>query len=471
MNFGHRLLKPRIPGVTAHMKSLFAIANTAALLLIALSGHAQPSALDRLKDYVEVDTTNPPGNESRGVEFFSAIFDTAGIEYETAESAPGRGNIWARLEGGDEPALVLLHHMDVVPATPQMWGTPPLQAVVRNGFLHGRGVLDMKGLGIMHLETFLALHASGRRLNRDVIFMATADEEAGGFFGAGWLAENRAEIFDGVGFLLNEGGWGNLTGDEVWFEVEIAQKRPYWLRLTATDQPGHGSRPLTTSAPTRLIAALNRIYTSPFEPHISDSVREMMQRIASLQEPEWQDLLRDIDAAIEDPEFLSRLQAEKPSLHALIRNTCSITMLTGSQKINVVPPTSSAELDCRILPDQDADEFLEEMRALVDDDQIEIEEIMLFSAAESSADTGLFSLIEEVTLQHYPGASVVPAVLTGFTDSHFFRDMGIVSYGFDPSVSSETVISSIHGNNERIDIESFNRGVQIMIDIVTAFTR
>jgi acetylornithine deacetylase/succinyl-diaminopimelate desuccinylase-like protein len=346
-----------------------------------------------------------------------------------------------------------------------------LQAVVRNGYLHGRGVLDMKGLGIMHLEAFLNLHASGRRLNRDVIFVATADEEAGGFYGAGWLAENRPEIFDGVGYLLNEGGWGTINGDQVWFEVEIAQKRPYWLRLTATDQPGHGSRPLTTSAPTRLIAALNRIYESPFEPRVSQSVRDMTRRIAPLQEPEWQEPLRDIDTAIEDPAFLRRLHAEKPMLNALIRNTCSITMLSGSQKINVVPPTSSAELDCRILPDQDADEFLDEIRALVDDDQIEIEEIMLFSAAESSADTGLYSLLEDITLEHYPEASVVPAVLTGFTDSHFFRDMGIVSYGFDPSVNSETVLGSIHGNNERIEVESFNRGVQIMIEIVTEFTR
>lgn len=451
-----------------HAKPLAAVA---ALLLIVADAQAQTTALDRLREYVAVDTTNPPGNESRGVDFFSAIFDAAGIEYESVESAPGRGNIWARIEGGDEPALVLLHHMDVVPATRETWGTDPLEPVVRNGFLHGRGVLDMKGLGIIHLETFLALHASGRRPNRDVIFMATADEEAGGFYGAGWLAENRPELFDGVGYLLNEGGWGTVTGSQVWFEIEIAQKRPYWLRLTATDQPGHGSRPLTSSAPTRLIGALNRIYESPFEPHISQSVREMMQRIAPLQEPQWRDSLANIDEAIEDPAFVERLHAEKPMLNALIRNTCSITMLSGSQKINVVPPTSSAELDCRILPDQDSDEFLAEIRALIADDQIEIEEIMLFSAAETSSDTDLYSLIADVALDYYPEASVVPGVLTGFTDSHFFRDMGIISYGFDPTVHSEEVLGTIHGNNERIDVASFNRGVEIMIDIVNEFTR
>lgn len=441
------------------------------LLLTASSGQAQPSALDRLKAYVEIDTTNPPGNETRGVAYFSEIFDALGVPYETAESAPGRGNIWARLEGGSEPALVLLHHMDVVPATRETWDTDPLEAVVVDGMLHGRGVLDMKSLGVMHLEAFLALHQSGRPLNRDVIFMATADEEAGGLYGAGWLAEHRPEIFDGVGYLLNEGGWGTKSGDQVWFEVEIAQKRPYWLRLTATDQPAHGARPLTTSAPTRLIKALNRINDSPFKPRIIPSVRQMMQRIAALSGSDWEESLQDIDSAVLDPEFLRRLQAEKPVLHALTRNTCSITMLTGSQKINVVPPTASAELDCRILPDQDADEFLAEIRALVNDDQIGIEEIILFSAAESTVDTALYRLIEQIARRHYPQSIVVPAVQTIFTDSHFFRDMGIVSYGFDPSVSSEEVLGSIHGNNERIEIEAFNRGVRMMIEIVESFTQ
>ncbi len=361
--------------------------------------------------------------------------------------------------------------MDVVPATREEWDTDPLEAVVLDGMLHGRGVLDTKSLGVMHLEAFLALHQSGRTHNRDVIFMATADEEAGGLYGAGWLVKHRPEIFDGVGYLLNEGGRGTKSGDQTWFEIEIAQKRPYWLRLTATDQPTHGSRPLMTSAPTRLIKALNRINDSPFKPRITPSVRQMMQRIAPLLGPDWEQSLKDIDSAVLDPEFLSRLQAEKPRLHALTRNTCSITMLRGSQKINVVPPTASAELDCRILPDHDADEFLSKIRALVNDDQIEVEEIMLFSAAESTADTALYRLIEQIARRHYPQSIVLPAVLTGFTDSHFFRDMGIVSYGFDPSVSSEEVLGSIHGNNERIEIETFNRGVKMMIEIVESFTQ
>lgn len=442
-----------------------------AILLIGFSSnvYSQTDALERLMSYIEVDTVNPPGNEARGVAFFSKIFDKAGIAYETAESAPGRGNIWARLEGGDEPALILLHHMDVVPATEDAWDSDPLKAVTKDGLLYGRGTLDTKSLGIMHLEAFLALHRSGKPLSRDVIFMATADEEAGGLFGAGWLVENRSEIFAGTGYLLNEGGSGVRSGTQTWFQIEVAQKRPYWIRLIATDEPGHGSMPQSTSAPTRLIAALQRIQQSPFEPRVVTPVREMFKEISPLAEPIWQDSLRNIDKAVLDPDFLTRFQAAKPGLHALIRNTCSITMLTGSQKINVVPPTAIAELDCRILPDQDAGAFLEAIRARIDDDHIRIEEIILFGPAQSSSDTDLFRLLGNVSKKHYPDAGIVTSVLTGFTDSHFFRDLNIVSYGYAPIVVPEEDFVRFHGNNERIGIDTFNRGVEIMTEIVAAF--
>ncbi len=449
--------------VTSVLLAIFALLTTA-------TAYSQNVPLERLMEYLEIDTINPPGNESRGVTFFQRIFEEAGIDYETVESAPGRGNIWARLEGGDEPALVLLHHIDVVPATLEYWDTDPLDAVIRDGMLYARGTSDTKSLGIMHLEAFLYLHRNNIQLNRDVIFMATADEEAGGFFGAGWLVENRPEIFDGVGYLLNEGGGATLMeNDQIQLQIEVAQKRPYWLRLVATDVPGHGSVPRTTSATTRLIAALNRIQQNPFEPHVVQSVREMFARLAPNEEPKWQDAMANIDEAIQDPEFLRVLQEEKPSFHSLIRNTCSITMLSGSEKINVVSPEASAELDCRILPDQDAEEFLNGIRERIADDQIEIEQIMLFSAAASDTDTDLFSLMTRVIEERYASVNIVPSAMTGFTDSHFFRDLGIVSYGFNPAIYPNGVGANVHGNNERIPVEAFNQGVQLTIDVVREF--
>jgi acetylornithine deacetylase/succinyl-diaminopimelate desuccinylase-like protein len=452
------------------MSRVIAIGLALLVVTAALSAEADNDALRRLRAYISVDTTNPPGNETRGVAFFSTIFEKEGIPYEFAESAPGRGNIWARLQGGDEPALVLLHHMDVVPATARAWDTDPLNAVEKDGYLYGRGALDTKALGIMHLEAFLALHRSGRQLSRDVIFLATADEEAGGAYGAGWLVRQRPDLFEDVGFLLNEGGGGRRSGNQIVFAVEVAQKVPVWLRLIAQDTPGHGSMPRTTSAPGRLVTALERIQQSAFEPRILPSVRTMFASLATTAEPEWQKLLQNIDEAVRKPAFLLRLQAEKPHLHALIRNTCSITVLSGSNKINVVPPEACAELDCRVLPDQDPDAFMDTIRERISDNAIRIEKIMAFSAAASTSDSTLFHVLEMVSKEHYPEASVIPSVAAGFTDSHFFRDLGIVSYGYSPAVIPEEDFSRVHGNNERISVETFRQGVRMMTDIVKTFS-
>jgi acetylornithine deacetylase/succinyl-diaminopimelate desuccinylase-like protein len=435
----------------------------------ALAGESE--AVRRLQEYVRVDTINPPGNETRGAEYFARIFERAGIEYETAESAPGRGNVWARLEGGDKPAIVLLHHMDVVPANEEHWTVDPLGAEIRDGYLYGRGTLDTKTSGILHLEAVLALHAAGRPLNRDVIFMGTADEEAGGFFGAGWLAENRPELFEGVGFVLNEGGGGSVTeGSDgeptVRFEVEVTQKVPLWLRLVAVDEPGHGSMPRVTSSVTRLVEALARISQYEFAPRVVPAVDAYFKAIAPGFDEPWRGYFSDLGAAFDDPSFLLRLQLFNPFLHALTRNTCSLTMLTGSSKINVVPPQASAELDCRLLPDQDLDAFEDEIRWVINDSRIAVERIMGFTPAVSTTDTELFAAIGAVGRRHFPGAAVVPSVLSGFTDSHFFRDMGIVAYGFQPIVLEPGERGRVHGNDERVKVESVDQGVEMMRELL-----
>ena len=187
----------------------------AAPLSAQIDSDTSDQAVAWLQEFIQIDTINPPGNEYRAVEFYARIFEAAGIDYETAESAPGRGNIWARLPGGNEPGLILLQHTDVVPADRQYWSFDPLAGNLNDGYIYGRGARDMKGLGIAQLVAFLQLHASGEPLNRDVVFLATADEEAGGAFGVGWLIENHPEIFDGAGILLNEGGGGSRSDGEI----------------------------------------------------------------------------------------------------------------------------------------------------------------------------------------------------------------------------------------------------------------
>ena len=426
-------------------------------------------AVARLSEYLKIDTINPPGNESRGVAFLGGILERAGIPYETAESAPGRGNIWARLKGGRQPGLVLLHHIDVVPANRAYWDFDPLSGEVKDGYVYGRGAIDTKGLGIIQLQAFLALHESGARLNRDVVFVATADEEAGGFFGAGWLVENRPEIFANIGFLINEGGSGQSVGERKVFMVEVTQKVPLWLKLTAHGRPGHGSSPQVQTSVTRLLAAANRIAQTQFPARVIDPVRTMFHGIAPFQNGEIAHQLAAIDEMVGDAEFLLALQLENPRLHALLRNTCSVTRLTGSAKINVVPAEASAELDCRLLPDHDPQTFVRELEVLIADSNVTIDRIMGFTPAVSSTRTPLYGLIVKVLRQRYPGAMVVPSVSTGFTDSHFFRDLDIDSYGFSPFLFEADEVRGVHGNNERISVENLEQGTDTMIELLKQF--
>jgi len=453
------------------------IGTLIAALLVAPSAAAQATtddlpdhAVEWMQSYLRVNTVNPPGNEIAGARFLATIFDDEGIPYEIVESAPGRGNIWARLEGGDEPGLVLLHHIDVVPADPDYWDTDPLSGEIRDGFIYGRGALDTKSSGIAHLAAFLGLHRSGARLNRDVTFMATADEEAGGFFGAGWLVEHRPELFERVGYVINEGGGGTNAGGQVQVAVEVTQKLPYWLRVTAHGEPGHGSRPQAQTSVTRLVEALGRLDQHDFGFRVIPAVDRYFRGLAGTVTPEWQARYADMGSALAETGVAEALLRDNPGHYGLTRNTCSMTRLGGSDKINVVPTEAWAELDCRLLPDQDPGEFLAELGDVLGD-AIGVDTLMGFTPAQSSAETGLFRVIADVTRTHHPtAAAVVPSVTTGFTDSHFFRDLGITAYGYTPFVVPAADRGGVHGNNERISVENVRRGVGVMLDILERWT-
>jgi acetylornithine deacetylase/succinyl-diaminopimelate desuccinylase-like protein len=428
--------------------------------LISAAETIETEAVEWLKAYLQIETVNPPGNESRAVDYIANIFEQEGIEFNSAESAPGRGNIWARIEGGDKPALVLLHHSDVVPANKKYWDFDPFSGEIKDGYILGRGALDMKGTGISHLANFINLHRQGKKLNRDVIFIGAADEESGGNFGVGWLVKNHPEIFEGAGLLLNEGGSGYKSNDSIVFSVEITQKVPVWLRLTAIDTPGHGSSPRSTSSVSRVVKALNIIWNNPFPPRIIPEVEKVfIERSGGLDEP-YSSEYRNIKESIKDPIFMQRLQSFSASAHALTRDTCSLTRMMGSSKINVVPPEAWAEVDCRMLPDRTTEEFISDFKALIKDTGVEVELIMSAVPAISQTDSELFLAIEDFSKNNYPGSRVAPSVSTGFTDSRFTRGLGIQSYGFNPLISTGDEYSSIHGNNERINEKAFRQSVK-----------
>lgn len=453
------------------------------LLALLVSGMWAPayadkaaSATERLSRYLQIDTFNPPGNEVAGTAFLGAILEDAGIDYEVVESAPGRGNLWARLPASDsdkaKPGIVLLHHIDVVSADARHWDLPPLSGEIRDGYVNGRGAVDTKGLGIMQLQAFLALAKSGKPLNRDVVYMATADEEAGGYLGAGWLVENRPELFQNIGYVLNEGGFGVKISDSLqMMSVEVTQKVPLWLRLTTHGQPGHGSTPATDTAVTRLVQAAHNIVEAEFPVRVVKPVDTMFKSMARFQPTDQaRKDYADIPSAIQREGFLQQLLREQPGNYAVLKNTCSLTRLEGSDKINVVPPQASLELDCRLLPDQSPDAFIAEMKLIVDDPAVEFETLVSFTPAISSTDTELFRAIEKNTRQHFPGAVMVAGVAAGFTDSHFFRKIGITSYGYSPILIAPADLQGIHGNNERISVEGIEKGVVSLTNLLVDFT-
>ena len=303
----------------ASVIALFAMSLPLAAQTPAELQRLQDEAVQRAKEYLRINTANPPGNEAESMRWFARILQQEGIPFDTVTTAPGRGNIWARLKGGAEPALVLLHHMDVVPADPRYWEVDPYSAEVRNGDIYGRGALDTKLLGIAHFQAFIALHRLKVPLNRDVIFMATADEEAGGALGAGWIVKNRPEAFRGAGFVLNEGGAGGVdAAGRQQFGIEVTQKVPLWLKLVATGNPGHGSQPQVNTAVTRLIRALERVRTYEFTPRIVPAVDAYFKGLAPNAGP-LQSAFQDMTKAVQDGNFLLKLQADAPAFAALTR--------------------------------------------------------------------------------------------------------------------------------------------------------
>ena len=249
----------------------------------------------------------------------------------------------------------------------------------------------------------------------------------------------------------------------------MTQKTPLWLRLTSIGQPSHGSRPAVTTSVTQLLRALQRIESTQLQARVMPTVKESWLKTREVLPEIISSRLDSIDAAVLEQEFMLKLQLTEPSAAALLRNTCAITRLAGSDKINVIPATASAELDCRLLPDQNHDEFIEYLSEIINDRNISIEKILGFAPAVSSIDTELFRQIESTMLKHYPDAIVTPGMAGGFTDSHFFREMGIVSYGFSTIVTPLAEFASVHGHNERIDVAAFKRGVLIMREIVEGF--
>ncbi len=427
-------------------------------------------ATELLGQYLRINTTNPPGNEIEAARWLQAVLAREGIAAEILEPAPGKANLVARLAGdGSARPVVLLNHMDVVEASREYWTVDPFGGVVRDGYLYGRGALDMKGGAIAQLMALIVLKRTGRPLARDVIFLATADEEIGGGVGAAWIVRERPDLVRGAEFLINEGGamQADASGAITTVGIGVTEKAPFWLHVTARGGAGHGSRPTPDNAVERLVRALARIEAWETPLALTPAAEAYLRGLASQErEPRRRAWLENPAAALADPQGRAVL-TDDVFLNALVRNTISITRLAGSGKVNVIPPVARAEVDVRLLPGQDAQAFLTELRRLVNDSLVTIEpQGVSWPATESPLDNALTRAVADVTRRHAPGATVMPSMLAGFTDSHLFRRLGIASYGVQPFPVSEADARGVHGNDERVSVAAVGFGVRYLFEVL-----
>ncbi len=428
-------------------------------------------AVTWMQEYLRVDTTNPPGHEMRAVEFYKKILDAEGIENRVFEYAPGRGDLWARLPSTTNEAaarpIILLNHMDVVTSDAAHWKVPPFSGEIRDGYLWGRGAQDMKDEGLAQLVVMVMLKREKVALDRDVIFLAVADEEVDDT-GTDWFIAHQRDLLENAEFLINEGGENLLENGKVkYVGIDVGEKTTYWLHVVAHGRPGHGSRPNPDSAPNRLVRALNRIlaYQTPLRvlPVVDEFLRDMAPSEPSERAAEY----RNIKKAIQEKKFQEEVEKDE-SLNFLLRDTISLTMMGGSEQTNVIPPEAWANLDVRILPGGDPKAVLEAVRRVVNDQNVTVEPWKgEFRVANySGTDNALFATIREVSAKYFPGTPVVPHITSGYTENQIYRPLGMVAYGFNPYTATDEEGNTEHGNDERIRVEEVRRGPRILFDVV-----
>jgi acetylornithine deacetylase/succinyl-diaminopimelate desuccinylase-like protein len=428
-----------------------------------------------LRNLLRLDTRNPPGNETLAAEYLRGILEQEGIACEIVGPGPDRGSIVARLKGdGSAPPLLLMSHTDVVAVEPEKWTHDPFAAEIADGFIYGRGALDMKHMVTMELMTMLLLKRAGVPLKRDVIFMAAADEEVGGHDGAGWVAQNRPELIQAE-YALNEGGGiaFEINGRR-YYTVQTAEKGAARFRLRATGKPGHGSMPHDENAIIKLAEVISRLRNHQPPAHFCASFRGFVTGIASAQPPEVAQMILAIlaseDTADAVIEALPMDDLLKQELRAMAHNTISPTILQAGSQINVIPSEAEVSLDARILPGWTTEMFLEEVRTIFGEES-DVEFIDPEIALEADPASPLFDLIKDVVREHDAEATVIPTLLVGGTDAQRVAGLGIKVYGFAPEmfISGLHDWDRVHGHDERINIRSLQWGTQVLYEVVARF--
>jgi acetylornithine deacetylase/succinyl-diaminopimelate desuccinylase-like protein len=430
-----------------------------------------PHPVELLQKLIRFDTTNPPGNEAECIHFVDDLLTPAGFETQIVGCLPQRPNLVARLRGqGNAPPLLLYGHVDVVTTAGQIWQVPPFEGRRSEGFVWGRGALDMKGGIAMMLAALLRARTQGTPLPGDVILAVVADEEAGGDAGAQYLVENHPGLFDGVRYALGEfGGFTLHVGSRRFYPIMIAEKQICWLRITFRGRCGHGSLPVRGEALAKLAQGIAQLDRHRLPVRVTPAVRLMIEKMAVALPPLTGLILRQLVNPAAANWTLDRLGSRGQIFEPLLHNTVSATIVHGGDKINVIPSEVTLELDGRLVPGSTPDDMIAEVRQLIGPAG-EIT-VTRYDPGPAAPNMGLFDTLAGILREADPEGVPVPLLLSGVTDARFFSRLGIQTYGFLPMTLSPdfNFIQTIHGADERIPEQALDWGANAIYRALERF--
>ena len=426
-------------------------------------------AVSWLVDYLKIDTTNPPGKEKAAADYLIGLLQSEGLTPQYFPTAPDRGNVMAVLKA-DKPEggpILFQHHMDVVTADPESWTHDPFSGDIADGYIYGRGAIDMKSFGVMALAAMLNIRPKQQPLKRDLIYLAVSDEEMGAEFGTGWMVENQWDQLQPE-FVWDEGAFGlkGMFGIESTFFVAVAEKQTVWTKMIAHGEPGlasvpHGNNPVLT-----LTKALQKLEKNPFPPRLTAVTEEMFKRIGKQSGFPVSFLLSHLNNPL-IWRLMQKTLTGLPLINAMLRNIATPTQLSGSAKENVIPETAEATLDLRLLPDENPRAVIQQLETVIADERIEFQLPETINQSSVSDFSSLFFTALEETLQsRIPGTLVTPILTPGGTDSLFYRQKGVNAYGLVPILIDNAEVDRMHGIDERISIENLALGIDIMTGVL-----
>jgi acetylornithine deacetylase/succinyl-diaminopimelate desuccinylase-like protein len=431
--------------------------------------HERP--VDLLQALIRFDTTNPPGNEGECIAFIRDLLEDAGFETANYARVEARPNLITRLPGrGAAPPLLLYGHVDVVTTVNQKWTHPPFEARVVDGYVWGRGALDMKSGVAMMLAALLRVKQEGFKPAGDIVFAAYCDEENLGDYGARFLVEEHPEQFEGVRYALSEfGGMTLYMAGRRFYPIQISEKQVCWMKAIIRGIPGHGSRPIRGGAMADLAKMLHGLEHKRMPIHITPAARRMIEAIASQLPFPARIIFRQLLRPSLVDHVLGLLGPAGGNLELLLRNTVSPTIVQGGVKINVIPSKIELQLDGRLLPGFAPQDMLAELREIVGED-VEIE-IIRHDPMTAEPDLGLFDLLAGVLQEADPQGVPIPMLLPAVTDARYFSQLGIQTYGFTPMKFAENFdfFSLAHGENERIPVEAVTFGTEAIYQVLRRY--